>query len=263
MKYAIGIDSGSVATKTVLFDLENNTVAEHVILPTGWSPLKSAKQACGLVTESKNISKDDCFTVATGYGRVSLNFADKTVSEITCHAKGAFFLNNETRTIIDIGGQDSKVIKINDKGRVVDFLMNDKCAAGTGRFLQVIINSLGEDISALDQLTCKATPKTINSMCTVFAESEVIGLLASGCAKDSVALGVVHSIASRTVSLVSKLSISEKVQFTGGLAKSGVIKKVLAEKLQTDIYRSPYSQIAGAIGAAIIGGNECKKTIEN
>ena len=255
--YSIGIDSGSVATKGVLFDGEN---FEYKIVPTGWSPKNACSEILEFFLESKNIKKEDTFIVATGYGRVSIDFADKEITEITCHGKGAYYLNSDIRTILDIGGQDSKVIKLDRDGNLADFLMNDKCAAGTGRFLEVMSNLLGSDISEIDNLTGGGeVPENINSMCTVFAESEVISLLASGSSKESVALGILHSIASRIVNLTEKLGVEGEIAFTGGLAQSKVLTKIISDKLGIDVFTSPYSQYNGAIGAASIGQDLLKK----
>ena len=254
--YSIGIDSGSVATKGVLFDGEN---FEYKIIPTGWSPKNACTEVLEFLLDSKDLKREDVFIVATGYGRVSIDFADKEITEITCHGKGAHYLNSNIRTILDIGGQDSKVIKLDRDGNLSDFLMNDKCAAGTGRFLEVMSNLLGSDISDIDTLTGDAIPENINSMCTVFAESEVVSLLASGSSKESVALGILHSIASRIVNLTEKLGVEGGIAFTGGLAQSKVLTKIISDKLGRDVFTSPHSQYNGAIGAAAIGQDLLKK----
>ncbi len=254
--YSIGIDSGSVATKGVLFDGEN---FEYKIIPTGWSPKNACTEVLEFLLDSKDLKREDVFIVATGYGRVSIDFADKEITEITCHGKGAHYLNSNIRTILDIGGQDSKVIKLDRDGNLSDFLMNDKCAAGTGRFLEVMSNLLGSDISDIDTLTGDAIPENINSMCTVFAESEVISLLADGSTKESVASGILHSIAGRIVNLTEKLGVEEEIAFTGGLAKSQVLTNIISEKLNKDIFTSPHSQYNGAIGAAVIGHDLMKR----
>lgn len=254
--YSLGIDSGSVATKAVLF---NGKIVERVILPTGWSPKTASKDAVELLLNKADIDKNKIQKViGTGYGRVSMPFADKTVTEITCHGKGAHFLNNEVRTILDIGGQDSKVISLDENGNVVDFAMNDKCAAGTGRFLQVMCNVLGIDVSELDGLTKDVAPEPITSMCTVFAESEVISLLAKGVSKDRIAAGIIHSIANRGISILNKVNISSKIAFTGGVAKSKVINKVIENKIKKNLYTPKDSQIVGALGAAVIGWKSLK-----
>lgn len=254
--YSVGIDSGSVATKGVLFDGEN---FEYVLLPTGWSPKNACTEALESLLSKANLKREDVFIVATGYGRVSIDFADKEITEITCHGKGAHFLNNNIRTILDIGGQDSKVIKLDNDGNLIDFLMNDKCAAGTGRFLEVMSNLLGSDISEIDNLTKDTEPEHINSMCTVFAESEVISLLANGSSKESVASGILHSIAGRISTLANKMGIEEEIAFTGGLAKSKELTSIISNKLNKKIYTSEYSQYNGAIGAAVIGYNILKR----
>ncbi|WP_432667355.1 acyl-CoA dehydratase activase [Wukongibacter baidiensis] len=249
--YSVGIDSGSVATKAVLFD---GKILEKVIIPTGWSPKVAAEQAMNLLLLKRNVHRDDIKKViGTGYGRVSMSFVDKTVTEITCHGKGAYFLNNNVRTILDIGGQDSKVIRLDSSGNVIDFIMNDKCAAGTGRFLQAMSNVLGFDVIELDDLARDVEPETITSMCTVFAESEVISLLARGVSKEQTASGIVHSIANRGVSILSKINLSDDIAFTGGVAKSEVIKEVIENKIKKSLYVPQDSQIVGALGAAVIG----------
>lgn len=191
--------------------------------------------------------------VGTGYGRVSLPFVDKKVTEITCHGKGAYYIDPNIRTVIDIGGQDSKVIKLNNEGMVVDFLMNDKCAAGTGRFLQVMANALEVDIDDLSPLATGAEPSNISSMCTVFAESEVVSLVAEGTPKENIAAGLLHSVCNKTYSLVSRIGIEDKVFFSGGVSRNEKLKELLQEKLGISILSTEESQFLGAIGAAIIG----------
>lgn len=248
--YSIGIDSGSVATKGVLFDGEN--IVKKIIIPTGWSPKIASKEVYeNLITgiDKENVKK----IVGTGYGRVSMDFVDKKVTEITCHAKGVHFLNSNVRTIIDIGGQDSKVINLDNEGNVSNFIMNDKCAAGTGRFLQVTSNLLGTDVDSIDNLANGANPQVISSMCTVFAESEIISLLAKDISKESIAAGILQSIANRSESMLSRIDIVDKVAFTGGVAKSKILVKMLEENLKKDIYIYDDTQIIGALGAAIVG----------
>ena len=258
--YSIGIDSGSVATKAVLF---NGKILEKVILPTGWSPKTAAKEAMKLLIGRSGIDESKVNKIiGTGYGRISMSFADKTVTEITCHGKGAHFLNNNVRTILDIGGQDSKIISLDGNGNVIDFAMNDKCAAGTGRFLEVMSNILGIDVGELDDLTRDIDPEPITSMCTVFAESEVISLLAKGVSKDRIASGIVHSIANRGVSILSKVSVKDEIAFTGGLAQSEVIKSSIECKLNLALYTPCNSQIVGALGAAVIGWKFLNKDVQ-
>ncbi|SET11720.1 acyl-CoA dehydratase activase [Anaerobranca gottschalkii] len=252
--YSIGIDLGSVASKGVVFD--GQKVIAKVILPTGWSPQKTGEKILKDLLLEGGIDRNQVKAiVATGYGRGILSFIDKKVTEITCHGVGAYFLDSEIRTVIDIGGQDSKVIKIDDKGNVIDFLMNDKCAAGTGRFLQVMANALDLDISQLSQVAEGAVPQNINSMCTVFAESEVVSLIAEGASKESIAAGLLQSVANKTYSLISKVGVQNKVFFSGGVSQNPLLKRYLEEKLGITIYTSDMAQYMGAIGAAIIGYN--------
>ncbi len=248
--YSVGIDSGSVATKGVLFDGSN--IIKKIIIPTGWSPKCASFEVYNKLT--KDIEKSDIKKViGTGYGRVSMDFVDKKVTEITCHAKGIHFLNNNIKTILDIGGQDSKVINLDNDGNVSNFIMNDKCAAGTGRFLQVTSNLLGTDVDSIDDLAKGAKPEIISSMCTVFAESEIISLLAKSVSKESIAAGILQSIANRSKSMLSRIDILDEIAFTGGVAKCSVLVNMIEESLNKKIYIAEDTQIIGALGAAIIG----------
>ena len=248
--YSVGIDSGSVATKGVLFDGSN--IIKKIIIPTGWSPKCVSLEVYDKLT--KDIEKSDIKKViGTGYGRVSMDFVDKKVTEITCHAKGIHFLNNNIKTILDIGGQDSKVINLDNDGNVSNFIMNDKCAAGTGRFLQVTSNLLGTDVDSIDDLAKGAKPEIISSMCTVFAESEIISLLAKNVSKESIASGILQSIANRSKSMLSRIDILDEIAFTGGVAKCSVLVNMIEESLNKKIYIAEDTQIIGALGAAIIG----------
>lgn len=248
--YSIGIDSGSVATKGVLFDGEK--ILKKIVIPTGWSPKNASLEVFENLTQ--DIDKDSVKKViGTGYGRVSMDFVDKKVTEITCHAKGIHFLNNNIRTILDIGGQDSKVISLDDDGNVSNFIMNDKCAAGTGRFLQVTANLLGSDVESIDKLAKNTEPQIISSMCTVFAESEIISLLAKNISKESIAAGIFKSIANRSTSMLSRINIVDDIAFTGGVAKSSVLVDMIEENLMKKIYITEDTQIVGALGAAIVG----------
>ena len=248
--YSIGVDSGSVATKGVLFDGEK--IVKKVILPTGWSPKTTSEQVYDLLSEG--ITKSQIIkTIGTGYGRGVMDFADKKVTEITCHTRGIFFLNENIRTILDVGGQDSKVINLDNAGNVFNFIMNDKCAAGTGRFLEITSNLLGSDISNIDKLASGNEPVNISSMCTVFAESEIVSLLAQDIAKENIAAGILNSIANKSVSILSRTEIVDDIAFTGGLAKSKVLVKMIEELLGKKIFVAEDTQIIGALGAAVIG----------
>ncbi|MBB6624546.1 hypothetical protein H7E67_13985 [Clostridium gasigenes] len=245
--YSIGIDSGSTTTKGILFDGE---IVRKIIVKTSVKPRETIlgvyENLCEGVDEKPTL-------VVTGYGRELADFANKKVTEITCHGIGAKYLCENVRTVIDIGGQDSKAIKLDRDGNIIDFLMNDKCAAGTGRFLEVIVRILEADISNIDELVKDAKGHPISSMCTVFAESEVISLIAKEVSREEILCGVLHSIAKRTANFVSKLNVEEDIFFTGGVSTSCEFKKYLEDYLGHPIKSSNLSQYAGALGAAIIG----------
>jgi len=250
--FSVGIDVGSVASKAVIFN--GKEIIAKEIIPTGWSPNESGFLLYETIIKKSGIEKSNIKRIiGTGYGRIALPFIDKAVTEITCHGKGAHFIDPSIRTVIDIGGQDSKVIKLDEKGNIIDFLMNDKCAAGTGRFLQVMSTTLGIDVSELSDIAYGATPQNINSMCTVFAESEIISLMASGASKESIAAGLLQSVCKKTYSLVSRVGVSERVFFSGGVSRNYLLKELLSEKFNIEIISSELSQFLGAIGASIIG----------
>ena len=196
--------------------------------------------------------------VTTGYGRELLPEADRRVTEITCHARGAKYLCGPAGGLIDIGGQDSKAILLDEKGGVRDFLMNDKCAAGTGRFIEMMCRILECSGDELDSFVQRGQPVEITSMCTVFAESEIISLLAQGADRESIALGVVRSICRRTATFASKLAISGNVFFSGGLARFEVFRRNLEDAMGLPVVTHAQSQLCGAIGAAIIGHERLK-----
>ena len=209
--------------------------------------------------EKANISLNAVdYVVATGYGRDTVPFARESITEITCHAKGAHWVNSKTRTVIDIGGQDSKVIGMDEKGNVIDFVMNDKCAAGTGKFLDVLAAALNLPTSELGLVSQRGgSPCTISSTCTIFAESEVISLLASGESKENIVAGLHKSIAKRVASMGRQVSYREEVVFTGGVAKNIGVKKALEEEIGIRIFVPPEPQIVGALGAALLAKELC------
>ena len=250
----MGIDSGSAMTKAALFDGEQ--IISCRMEPSGTNPGQVMHR---LYEEMK--TEDTAFVVAAGYGRELLPEADKVITEITCHGAGAAFLCPGCDTVIDIGGQDSKVILLNEAGQVCDFLMNDKCAAGTGRFLEMTMARVGSDIAKIDEFIAGAKPVTINSMCAVFAESEIIGLLAQETPPGDIVLGCIHSICRRTAVFAQKLAPQKPhVFFSGGLAQSETIRAALAQYLGTqDVQTHPLSQYNGAIGAAVLGYRKAKR----
>jgi len=245
-----GIDVGSTSTKVVLLDDDKMF---YIVKPTGWSPRQAGQEAFQELLK-KNGYREEQVTkiIATGYGRLNLSFAHKAVTEITCHAKGASYLVPGTDLVVDIGGQDSKVIKIDEEGKVLDFIMNDKCAAGTGRFLQVMAASLGLEVSELAEVAAGHTPVAINNMCTVFAESEVIGMLAQGVDKANIVAGLHASIAKRIVAMINRLGAGQKITFTGGVALNDGVKKSLEEGLHKEITVPKECQLVGALGAALL-----------
>lgn len=250
---SMGIDIGSVATKGVVLDSQFNIV-EKVIIPTGWSPKKSGETAYKLLKTRDSVHQTtEIPVVVTGYGRITTDFASKVVTEITCHGKGASVLHPDTRTVIDIGGQDSKVIHLSSTGKVLDFLMNDKCAAGTGKFLEVMATSLGVEVGDLASLGNDREGRRINSMCTVFAESEVISLLAEGASKGAIARGIVESTAKKAAVLMKRIGGREDIFLTGGVSKSPLFRRALEKELGTSVFHREESQFVGAIGAAAIG----------
>lgn len=207
------------------------------------------------------LTRDDLdYVMATGYGRRNFDPAHGELSELSCHAKGVLFKNPQVRTIIDIGGQDAKVLRINDKGVMENFMMNDKCAAGTGRFLDVMANILQMPIGELEKRAKLADkPAKISSTCTVFAESEVISQLASGETVENVIAGICNSVASRVAGLAKRVGIKEEVFMSGGVAKNGGVRSALEKELQVSIKWSDTSQMMGALGAAISAYEQVKK----
>ena len=254
-QYFVGIDIGSTASKVVVLD--ENQVADAFVLPTGWNGRETARQIFDILKEKGFAEHMRC--VATGYGRVSVDYADKVITEITCHGKGGFALFGQDGTIVDIGGQDTKVIHIRD-GQVADFLMNDKCAAGTGKFIEVMANRLGTDLGEFYSLAQAGTPVSISAMCTVFAESEVIGHIGAGRPRADIAAGVIDSVASRVSNLVTRFGIQGPLHLTGGLCDSPYFLEILSQKTNRTVTTHPMARYAGALGAALAAGKQ--KTID-
>ena len=246
-----GVDVGSVAAKAVIFDPQSRSLLGKAVLPTGWNAHEAGEKALAAAcADAGGIAASRI--VGTGYGRISLPFADKVVTEITCHARGAVHLFPGTGVVLDIGGQDSKVISTAPDGSVQDFLMNDKCAAGTGRFLQVLSGILGMELAELGEAAGRGKPAAISSMCAVFAETEIIGLLARGTPPADIAAGVFRSIARRMRGLAARIPLHGECTFTGGLATSPSFSRLLSEELSVPVNVPQYPQFVGAIGAALI-----------
>ncbi len=252
--YVLGIDSGSTSTNAVILNKKKEMIGCSV-LRTGAKSMESAERILCEVLNDAGLQREDLdLIVATGYGRVSIPFADYNVTEISCHGKGAHFLNPQVRTILDIGGQDSKAIRLNEKGDVVDFVMNDKCAAGTGRFLEMMARTLEIDIEELGPISLQAKEFIqISSMCSVFAESEVISLIAQNKETADIAAGIHHAIAGKALSLLKRVGIEQRVMMTGGVAKNPGVVKVLEDLLKEKLFLSEQPELVGALGAALFG----------
>lgn len=249
-KYNIGIDIGSTCAKLAVLNAERRLVLKS-IQPTGWSSVDTAESIRKKLLD-EGIDAGQCSCVATGYGRISVPYADKMITEITCHARGAMWLYPaDELVVIDIGGQDTKIIRMED-GRVKDFVMNDKCSAGTGRFLEVMANTMAMRPDELCELARQGGGTAISSMCTVFAESEVISLIGRGEKKENIAFAVVESIVNKVVSQTSRLNVhGEAVCLTGGLCECAYLWETLSEKLNCEVQAVPDGRFAGAIGAAL------------
>lgn len=252
MRYVAGVDVGSTQAKAVVLDEQARVVGE-AILDVEMNMGSAAQQVFDLVVARAGLSPDEiAFTVATGYGRYRVTFGDLQVTEISCHARGATAEFPNTRTVLDIGGQDTKAIRIGESGEVVDFAMNDKCAAGTGRFLGAASFALDLPLSELGPLAMKATaPVKITTTCTVFAESEIIGHLAKGHLPEDVLAGMHHSIATRCASLVRRVGLTPEITFTGGVSRNVAMVELLRQVLDTPLHVSVRGHFMGAIGAAL------------
>ncbi|MBP9021103.1 MAG: 2-hydroxyglutaryl-CoA dehydratase [Syntrophobacterales bacterium] len=252
MMLTAGIDIGSISTKAAVL-ADGRLLGSRVIF-TGYNSEAAGKRAFEKLLDELGLEASAIRRiVSTGYGRSSVKFVDKAVTEIICHGTGAHFLNPLIRSVIDIGGQDSKAIVLDENGKVKNFAMNDKCAAGTGRFLEVMANALEADLNGFGEMSLKADrPASISSLCTVFAESEVISLIAKGESRANIIAGIHESIAARVSALANRVGIVPPVVMTGGVAKNAGVVKALEKKLGVPIEVSPFAQVNGAIGAAII-----------
>jgi predicted CoA-substrate-specific enzyme activase len=255
--YFAGIDIGSTMTKVVIMD---QGIISSIVGPTGPEQRRLANKVMENALQQANLPFEAItFLVATGYGRINVPFADKQVTEISCHAKGVAHYFPECKTIIDIGGQDCKGIKI-EMGRPVDFVMNDKCAAGTGRFLEVIADALGIAIEDLSELALKSTqPAQISNICTVFAEQEVVSRLAEGVPLADLVAGILESLASRISRMVNRLKVANEVVVTGGGAKNPALVEALSQKLGYATYVPDDPLLTGAVGAALLGKDIAQK----
>lgn len=249
--YTLGIDIGSTTSKCVV--LENGEHIAALSLQSGGLGTEGPKEALeDLWKQSELTQKEMAMTVVTGYGRKNYQGADEEMSELTCHALGGRMIFPDLRTIIDIGGQDAKIISLSETGFMVNFVMNDKCAAGTGRFLDVMASILRMDTDELD--TCAAmskAPAAISNTCTVFAESEVISQMAAGISRADLVAGICESVASRVAALARRAGIVETVCMSGGVAQNDAVRRGLEKNLNVKIQCDPLAQYFGALGAAV------------
>ena len=247
-----GVDVGSTQTKAVVLDSEPRIIGRSLI-DTGARLTDAAEEAFGLALEDAGRQRSDvAFVIGTGYGRYRVEFGDTQVTEISCHARGAVFLFPDTTSVLDVGGQDTKAIRVGDQGQVLDFCMNDKCSAGTGRFLGAASQALELPLGELGPLALTAkNPVKMTTTCTVFAESEILGWLALGRKVEDILMGVHSAIASRSISLLRRTGIEPEVTFTGGVSRNTAMVRLLEELAETPINVSEESHYCGAIGAAL------------
>ncbi len=258
-----GVDLGSATGKAVV--MKNNRIVSAAVMPATTHPEKTARAVLKTALEKAGIelAEEVKYVVGTGYGRYNVSFVNENISEITCHAKGASWMHPGARTIVDVGGQDCKVISLDEGGRVVEFTMNDKCAAGTGKFFEAMARTLHCSLEEFSELSLKSTaPANITKQCSVFAESEVVTLINSGAEAADIAAGLTDSIARRLQAYVYKVGLLEDVVLTGGCAKNEGLVKALESKLNIKIARLPHSpQLCGALGAALFAEEHFLKNV--
>ncbi len=252
MAYTAGVDVGSTQTKAIVLD-ENKRIAASALVDTGAHVVTAAERAFVAAVEKAGISEADvAYVVGTGYGRYKVTFGDTQVTEISCHARGAVHLFPQTRTVLDMGGQDTKAIRVDTQGEVLDFCMNDKCAAGTGRFLQAAAFALDIPLDDLGATALRAEKAVkISTTCTVFAESEVLSWLARGKRVEDILLGVHRGIAMRSVALLRRVGLEAQITFTGGVSRNPGMVRVLEDAVELPLNVSEESHFVGALGAAL------------
>lgn len=259
MKQYCGVDIGSLATKIVLLDA-NKEMVDWGLNRSTYDFKRVGRDLFKDILNKNDLSRSDVFVMSTGYGRNTIDFADDRITEITAHARGAQYFYPEAHSVIDIGGQDSKAIVMSSKtGSVIDFQMNDKCAAGTGRFLEVMANALEIPLDKMGEIALRSNkPASISSTCTVFAESEVISLFAQGTSKENIAAGIHKSIAKRVAGMAKRIGVEPLLVFCGGVAKNIAVKKYLEKELGFEVVRPEYPQLTGALGAALLAMDKNK-----
>jgi predicted CoA-substrate-specific enzyme activase len=259
--YSAGIDLGSTMTKVVIIDNDGKILAQ-VIQHTGAEHRRLANQVMDEALKQAGLPFEEIASViATGYGRINVPFADRQITELSCHARGVFNYFPSVRLAIDIGGQDSKGLKIKD-GKLIDFVMSDKCAAGTGRFLEVLSSALGLRVEELGEISSRSTQKVpVSSTCTVFGYQEVISRLSEGLAVEDIVAGLHEAIASRVAGMVKRLKVEPDVVFTGGVARNRGVVKALEENLRCRILVPKEPLLSGALGAALLGRESVLKSL--
>ena len=247
-----GIDVGSITTKAAV--MKNGALIGDKIILTGYNAARAGLQVFEELMAILGLKPSEVASVvATGYGRNRVDFADRTVTEITCHAAGARYLSPGLRFIVDIGGQDSKVIALDEDGRVKDFAMNDKCSAGTGRFLEVMARTLEADLESFGHLALNSdSPSMISSVCTVFAETEVVSLIARGEKRENIIAGIHEAIAGRVIAMAGRLGVLPPAMMTGGVSKNIGVVRALEKRLGFQVEISDKAQVTGAIGGALL-----------
>ncbi len=255
MALAAGVDIGSLTAKAVVIDSVTGEILGDALAPTGHQPPVAGEQVLRQALQEADVSIDDVDrVVATGYGRVSMPEADQRFTEISCLAAGIHHLLPEVRTAVDIGGQDSKVITLDETGCAEGFALNDRCAAGTGRFLEVMAEALGVEIAQLGRLSLRAEqPAQFSSTCTVFAESELVGMLVEGRSRENIAAGLSGVVAHQVVVLMSQLRYQQPIAVVGGVAQNEGVRAALEELLETDVRVPDQPQMVCALGAALMG----------
>lgn len=262
MIYAAGIDVGSTQTKGIIVN-ERREIVARALTDTGAYVTRAAERCFAEALRACGIKDTEVvYVVGTGYGRYKVTFGDAQITEISCHARGASYLFPATRTVIDMGGQDAKGIKVSADGDVKDFVMNDKCAAGTGRFLASAAEALGMGLGDIGEVSLKATnPVRLTTVCTVFVESDIMSYLAQGKKPEDILGGVHSAIAARTISLIRRVGIEPEVTFTGGVSKNSGMVRALEEKLGMRLNVSPDSHFVGALGASIFALERATKAM--
>jgi predicted CoA-substrate-specific enzyme activase len=254
MAYAAGVDVGSTQTKAVIIDEERH-IASRSLIDTGANVVAAAEKAFRLAVEQGGVMEEEIeYVIGTGYGRYKVTFGNKQVTEISCHGRGAAHMFPGTRTVLDMGGQDTKAIQVSPRGEIIDFCMNDKCAAGTGRFLGAASAALDIPLDELGPTALQADRAVrISTTCTVFAESEILSWLGKGKKVEEILWGVHQSIASRSLGLLRRVGIHEEITFTGGVARNVGMIRALENGLGKSLNVSEESHYMGALGAALFG----------